>query len=85
MRDRRPMEVADDLGHRFLAITSVWRPSNHLRIIFRWTRIQEIHAHSLTMLCRDLKQDDWQPVKLFTLASFRSDGTISTTDAHNPE
>jgi hypothetical protein len=24
MRDRRPMEVADDLGHRFLAITSVW-------------------------------------------------------------
>ena len=32
----------------------------------------------------DLKRDDWQPVEHFTLASFRSDGTISTTDTHNP-
>jgi hypothetical protein len=32
----------------------------------------------------DLNQDDWQPVEHFTLTSFRSDGTVSTSDTHNP-
>ena len=33
----------------------------------------------------DLNRDDWQPVEHFTLASFRSDETISTSDSHVPD
>jgi hypothetical protein len=33
----------------------------------------------------DLNQDDWHPVARFTLTSYRSDGTLSTSDAHNPD
>lgn len=33
----------------------------------------------------DLNQDDWQPVERFTVTSFRSDGTVSTSDAHNAD
>src|SRR6266702_5934963 len=32
----------------------------------------------------DLDQNDWQPVKHFTLTSFRADGVVSTSDTHNP-
>ncbi len=30
----------------------------------------------------DLKQEDWQPVKHFTVTSFRPDGTVSTSEFH---
>jgi hypothetical protein len=33
----------------------------------------------------DLNQEDWQPVQHFTVTSFRPDGTISTSDTHNPD
>jgi hypothetical protein len=33
----------------------------------------------------DLNRDDWQRVEHFTLTSFRSDGTVSTSDTHNPD
>ncbi len=32
----------------------------------------------------DPNQGDWQPVEHFSVISFRPDGTISTSDAHNP-
>jgi YD repeat-containing protein len=33
----------------------------------------------------DLDQQDWQPGRHITLASFRPDGTISSTETHNPD
>jgi hypothetical protein len=33
----------------------------------------------------DPHKGDWQPVQHFTLTSFRPDGTISTSDTHNPD
>jgi YD repeat-containing protein len=33
----------------------------------------------------DLDQQDWQPGRHLTLTSFRPDGTISSTETHNPD
>jgi hypothetical protein len=33
----------------------------------------------------DLDRQDWQPANRITVASFNRDGTISTTDHHNPD
>jgi hypothetical protein len=33
----------------------------------------------------DLDQEDWQPARHFTLTSFRPDGSISSSETHNPD
>jgi YD repeat-containing protein len=33
----------------------------------------------------DLDHEDWQPARHFTLTSFRPDGTISSSETHNPD
>jgi hypothetical protein len=53
--------------------------------VAKWKVHGPVEALRTEFATWDLNRDDWQPVEHFTLASFRSDGTISTSDAHNPD
>jgi hypothetical protein len=53
--------------------------------VAKWKVHGPVEALRTEFATWDLNRDDWQPVEHFTLASFRSDGTISTSDTHNPD
>jgi hypothetical protein len=53
--------------------------------VAKWKVHGPVEALRTEFATWDLNRDDWQPVEHFTLASFRPDGTISTSDTHNPD
>jgi hypothetical protein len=53
--------------------------------VARWKVHGQVKTLRTEFSTWDLNQDDWQPLKHFTLTSFRSDGTVSTSDTHNPD
>jgi hypothetical protein len=53
--------------------------------VAKWKVHGPVEALKTEFATWDLNRDDWQPVEHFTLASFRSNGTISTSDTHNPD
>ena len=52
--------------------------------VARWKVHGPVKALRTEFATWDLNQDDWQPVEHVTLTSFRFDGTVSTSDTHNP-
>jgi hypothetical protein len=52
--------------------------------VARWKVHGPVEALRTEFATWDLNQDDWQPVEHFTLTSFRANGTVSTSDTHNP-